>query len=153
MNRDLVTPGWHSPHGAAGSMQRPTAGVIVKPGTNMEAKREMNQRATRTMNPTMIFQADISDEFIERIAERVIDKLRPLLPTAPRTDDDTIFDVKGLADYLKTTEAWVRDQARNGSIPCFKSGKYWKFHKRQIDRVYQSRTLLPVSAATGKGRA
>ena len=105
------------------------------------------------MSQVISFQANIPDELIDRIAERVIDKLKPILSTASKKEEDIIFDVKGLADYLKTTEAWVRDQARNGNIPCFKSGKYWKFHKRQIDKVYQSRSLIPVSTSTLKGRA
>jgi hypothetical protein len=101
----------------------------------------------------MTIQATIPDELIDRIVERVIEGLKPFLSTAQKKDEDTIFDVKGLAAYLSTTEQWVRDKARVGEIPCFKSGKYWKFHKRQIDRVYQSRVLIPVSTATGKVRA
>jgi excisionase family DNA binding protein len=96
------------------------------------------------------FQADIPDEFIDRIAERVFEKLRPIIVGASRKEDETIYDVKGLASYLSTTEQWVRDKARAGEIPCFKSGKYWKFHKRQIDRFYQSRALIPVSAVKGR---
>jgi len=101
----------------------------------------------------MTIQTTIPDELIDRIAERVIDKLRPLLVATSRKEDETIFDVKGLAAYLNTTEQWVRDKARAGEIPCFKSGKYWKFHKRQIDRIYQSRPLIPISTATIKGKA
>lgn len=101
---------------------------------------------------TMTIQADMPNELIDRIVDKVIDRLRPLLSGTPK-EADTILDVKGLADYLKTTEAWVRDQARSGNIPCFKSGKYWKFHKRQIDKLYQSRSLIPISTATLKGRS
>lgn len=98
-------------------------------------------------------QATIPDELIDHIAERVLEKLRPLLVATSRKEDGTIFDVKGLATYLSTTEQWVRDKARAGEIPCFKSGKYWKFHKRQIDRVYQSRALIPISTAIARERA
>jgi hypothetical protein len=93
----------------------------------------------------MSIQTTIPDELIDRISDRLIERLRPLLTTTRKTEDDTIFDVRGLADYLKTTDAWIRDQARSGKLPCFKSGKYWKFHKRQIDKVFQSRSLIPAS--------
>jgi hypothetical protein len=105
------------------------------------------------MNNTesITMQVTLTEEWINRIADAVAQRIRPVEPQ--KNDSDMIFDVKGLADYLKSTEAWVRDQARNGNIPCFKSGKYWKFHKRQIDRVYQSRALIPVSTANIRGRA
>jgi len=102
------------------------------------------------MNQAISFHADIPNELIDHVADRVLEKLRPLFAGASRKEDETIFDVKGLAAYLSTTEQWIRDKARAGEIPCFKSGKYWKFHKRQIDRVYQSRALIPVSAVRGR---
>jgi hypothetical protein len=98
------------------------------------------------MGQAICFQADIPIELIDSVAERVLEKLRPLLVAVTRKEDETIFDVKGLAAYLSTTEQWVRDKARLGELPSFKSGKYWKFHKRQIDKVYQSRTLIHVPA-------
>lgn len=103
------------------------------------------------MNQAITLQANIPDELIDCIVNRVIDKLKPLLSVTPK-EAEAILDVKGLADYLKTTEAWVRDQARNGTIPAFKSGKCWKFHKNKIDKHFQSRSLLPMSTATGKGK-
>jgi hypothetical protein len=102
------------------------------------------------MNQAISFQADIPNELIDHVADRVLEKLRPLLAGASRKEDETIYDVKGLASYLSTTEQWVRDKARTGEIPSFKSGKYWKFHKRQIDRLYQSRALIPVSVVRGR---
>ena len=94
--------------------------------------------------------ASIIEAIAQRVAEIIFDRIRPLLCSSPNTDE--ILDVKGLAAYLKTTQAWVREQARNGNIPCFKSGRTWKFHKRQIDKFYQSRALIPVSTASIKGR-
>lgn len=102
------------------------------------------------MRQTISFQADIPRELIDDVADRVLEKLRPLIVAVSRPEEETIFDVKGLAAYLSTTEQWVRDKARTGEIPCFKSGKYWKFHKRQIDGVYQSRALIPISTLRGR---
>lgn len=92
----------------------------------------------------MTIQTIIPDELIDCIAERVIAELKPLLSTIQKKEEDIIFDVKGLAAYLSATEQWVRDKARTGGIPCFKSGKYWKFHKRKIDKHFQSMGPLPA---------
>lgn len=97
-----------------------------------------------------IIPVSIIEAIANRVAEIILDRIRPFLCSSPNTDE--ILDVKGLAAHLKTTEAWVREQARNGKLPCFKSGKTWKFHKRQIDKLYQSRALIPVSTASIKGR-
>ncbi len=105
-------------------------------------------------NQSLMIQTLIPQQTIQTIidmtAEKVFRMVRPLL--CPSSNTDEIFDVKGLAAYLKSTEAWIREQARNGNIPCFKSGKQWKFRKRQIDKLYQSRALLPVSTASIKAR-
>lgn len=98
-----------------------------------------------------IIPASIIETIANRAAEIILDRIRPLLCSSSR-NDDAIFDVKGLALYLKSTEAWVRDQARNGNIPCFKSGKKWKFRKREIDKSFKSLTLFPVSTSHLKGR-
>ena len=97
-----------------------------------------------------IIPATIIEAIANRVAEIILDRIRPFLCSSPNTDE--ILDVKGLAAYLKTTEAWVRDQARDGNIPCFKSGKKWKFRKREIDKAFKSLTLFPVSASHLKGR-
>ena len=85
---------------------------------------------------SMNIQTDISDELIDRIADKVFEKLKPLL-SAPKYEKDTIFDVKGLAAYLNVNEEWVRDKARNGQFPCFKTGNYYKFRERDIDKNIQ----------------
>lgn len=84
----------------------------------------------------MIIPTSITEDIANRVAEIVYEKIRPLLSSSS-IRDDTIYDVKGLAAYLKTTEEWVRDQARNGKIPCFKSGRNWKFRKRDIDKAFK----------------
>ena len=110
---------------------------------------DINMIADTTLQT--IIPASIIETIANRVAEIILDRIRPLLCSSSR-NDDAIFDVKGLAAYLKTTQAWVREQARNGKIPCFKSGKKWKFHKRQIDKFFQSPALLQVSTSHLKGR-
>ena len=56
----------------------------------------------------------------------------------PKTDrntpeDDTIFDVEGLAQYLKVSKQWVYEKVHQNAIPHFKMGKYPRFRKFKID--------------------
>ncbi|MDH3973502.1 MAG: helix-turn-helix domain-containing protein [Deltaproteobacteria bacterium] len=65
----------------------------------------------------------------EEIVQEVVDALLPQL--ANHADNDTIFDVEGLAKYLKVGTQWVYE---NKNIPCFKIGKYKRFRKSKIDQ-------------------
>lgn len=109
-------------------------------------------------NQPVIIQIVIPDQSIKAIAEQtadmVFERVMHRLPAimASLNKEESIFDVKGLASYLKTTDAWIREKARAGELPSFKSGKTWKFHKRQIDKLYQSRAFLPVSTVSIKSR-
>ena len=44
---------------------------------------------------------------IDSIAQRVVNLLKPVLAVKKAKADDMIFDVKGLADYLKVSPSWI----------------------------------------------
>jgi len=44
-----------------------------------------------------------------------------------------VFTVHDLAEYLRLSEAKVYRMARGGSVPAFRLGKSWRFHKDSID--------------------
>jgi excisionase family DNA binding protein len=69
-------------------------------------------------------------ELIEMIADRVSEKLLYLFPN---NEPDVIFDVDGVADYLKVTKQWVYDRVHRNAIPHYKLGKYPRFRKTDID--------------------
>jgi hypothetical protein len=54
-------------------------------------------------------------ELEERIAQRVIKALKPLLNG--KAEDDTILTVKGLAEYLTVSDQWVYERVRHHEIP------------------------------------
>ena len=70
--------------------------------------------------------------------------LKPHLSNNKNHEDDTIFDVKGLAAYLKMDISWVYKQVSKKTIPYFKSGKYNLFRKSEIDKWIAERTIKPV---------
>ena len=82
---------------------------------------------------------------IEAIAKEVVALVKPLLSrTANRESDNTVFDVKGLAQYLKVEESWVYNQVHLKAIPYFKCGKYTRFKKSAIDRWIERETVKPI---------
>jgi excisionase family DNA binding protein len=88
----------------------------------------------------------IEDKEMEEIAYKVSERLKAMLPkTEDNKQQDIIFDVKGLADYLKVEESWVYKQISLKTIPFFKVGKYTRFKKSAIDRWADNRTIKPIS--------
>ena len=50
------------------------------------------------------------------------------------SDGDEILTIQELSDYLKVPVSTLYKLVREGSIPSFKVGKHWRFHKDAIDR-------------------
>jgi excisionase family DNA binding protein len=77
---------------------------------------------------------------IESIVEKIIDGLKPVLALKEKTDD-MIFDVEGLAGYLKVSPNWIYGRTYMKNIPHIKVGKYLRFSKRDIDKWLDSYTI------------
>ncbi len=61
---------------------------------------------------------------IEAIARQVAEELRGTLnSTGTPAQDDQIFDVNGLVEYLKVKETWVYERTSNNTIPFIKKGR------------------------------
>ena len=84
---------------------------------------------------------------IEAIAKEVVELVRPLLTRNTKMESDTIFDVKGLADYLKVDASWVYNRVHLKAIPYFKCGKYTRFRKSAIDKWIEQATVKPIPSA------
>lgn len=83
-------------------------------------------------------------ELIDEIADKVIERLSPML-CGKDEHEDVIFDVGGLAQYLKVKKQWVYERVHYNTIPCYKMGKYPRFRRSDIDRWLQT-------MEKGKGR-
>jgi len=91
-------------------------------------------------------KSQLEQEDIELIAQRVVQLLKPLLSINRRQEggEDTIFTVQSLAEYLKVDITWVYKAVSLRTLPYFKSGKYTRFRKRDIDKWMDSQTCCPI---------
>ncbi len=88
---------------------------------------------------------ELEQSEIDLIAQKVAEVLKPLLKNIQKNEDrKTVFDVKGLAAYLKVEESWVYNQSHLKTIPYFKCGKYLRFEKSQIDMWIKEKSINPV---------
>ena len=71
---------------------------------------------------------------IKRIAEKVVERLEPLLKQNPKNNENQLMDVKGLAEYLKVKESWVYEKIHTKKIPFQKAGRFPRFRKKNIDK-------------------
>ncbi|MHB1012308.1 MAG: helix-turn-helix domain-containing protein [Desulfobacteria bacterium] len=44
-----------------------------------------------------------------------------------------VLTIEELAEYLKIPKSTLYKLVREGSVPCQKIGKHWRFHKDAID--------------------
>jgi excisionase family DNA binding protein len=99
----------------------------------------------------MNFEFEAKD--IELIAKRVAEVLQPLLLSIrPRENEDHLFDVKGLSQYLQVNPSWIYKQVSLKAIPYFKSGKYVKFRKATIDKWIDTKTIRPIPFEKAKNK-
>ncbi len=78
---------------------------------------------------------EIDDKvLIDKIVEKVVERLEPLLKQNPKSNDNELMDVKGLAEYLKVKESWVYEKIHTRQIPFQKAGRFPRFRKKHIDK-------------------
>lgn len=54
------------------------------------------------------------------------------IPTTTRSAGE-VLTIDELAGYLKIPKSTLYKLVREGSVPCQKVGKHWRFHKEAID--------------------
>ena len=90
-------------------------------------------------------KTELEQQDIEVIAKRVVELLKPVLANNGRNEDkDTIFDVKGLALYLKVSEKFIHKRTHLKQIPYYKVGGKLLFRKKDIDKWLCSYNVLAV---------
>jgi len=85
-----------------------------------------------------------TQEIVREIANEVIRELKPLLSNNGKPGDDTIFNKKGLAEYLNVPVTWVDKKVSFNEIPYFKAGKYPRFKKSIIDKWIEDNTVRAI---------
>jgi excisionase family DNA binding protein len=94
-------------------------------------------------------KSELEPQDIEIIAQRVVQLLKPILSQASKGDagGDSIFTVETVAEYLKVDPTWVYKQVSIKTLPYFKSGKYIRFRKREIDLWIGRQTVNPIPSS------
>ncbi len=86
-------------------------------------------------------QVLISDEDVEKI----IENLKPLITCKCSGNDDEVFDVKKLAEYLKVSTKWVYASIKEMNIPYIKLRGHIRFKKSAIDKWVDSHNVPAVN--------
>jgi len=84
----------------------------------------------------------LDQEDVELIAQRVADKIKPLLIVKDKSTD-AILSVEELAEYLRVSSKWVYDHTYE--LPHFKLGGLVRFRKKEIDRVIDRLALKVIT--------
>ncbi len=81
-------------------------------------------------------RAQFEDQDMAAVAAKVVELIKPLLSNSRHKDtqEDQIFTVKTLAEYLGVSVNWVYERSRKREIPRFKVGRLVRFRKSEIDR-------------------
>jgi len=83
-------------------------------------------------------KALFEQEDIRAIAKEVIEMLNPVLAKSEKPEEDIIYDVNGLAQYLLVSKQWVYERTHLKEIPHLKINGQLRFRKRDIDRWLNS---------------
>lgn len=85
----------------------------------------------------------------EEIAEKLIEKIKPIINKNGKKEEDRVFDKKSLAKYLNISESTINKLVSYKQIPFFKiqqvqSGGV-RFFKRDINRWIQKQTIPDIN--------
>lgn len=73
-------------------------------------------------------------ELVDAIADKVIEKLKPLILNNGKREEDIIFDVRGLAEFLNVSSKWIYKRVQLNEIPYLKVKGLLRFKKRNIEK-------------------
>lgn len=82
-------------------------------------------------------------ELVASISEVLLKELKPLLEH--KSEDDCLFTVKTLAEYLHVSDQWVYERVHYNEIPFIKMGKFPRFKKSDIDQWLDSLATPPLN--------
>ena len=85
----------------------------------------------------MKVELTLPPELLDQIVLQLFERLKPLFTASKHEaarEDDVIFDVAGLSEYLEVSKKWVYEQTHLHTIPHYKMGnKQLRFKKKDID--------------------
>jgi excisionase family DNA binding protein len=94
---------------------------------------------TRVRRKYLKAELNIPQELVELIAVRVVEMLKPMIASNGKTQDqDIVFDVAGLAEYLRVSSKWIYERTQFKEIPHTKVKGLLRFRKKDIDKWLSS---------------
>ena len=84
-----------------------------------------------------------TQELVREISQEVVKAIRPLL--SGRAEDETVYDVDALADYLKVSKKWIYERAQFKEIPYVKICGHLRFKKSDITKWIDSHKTPSVN--------
>jgi len=88
----------------------------------------------------------ISPDFADELAQMILERIKPMIGSSPSQVIDTLFDVKGLSDYLAVGPDWIYKHVHLKEIPHLKVKGLLRFRKSQIDKWINSYGVPVVEA-------
>ncbi len=88
-------------------------------------------------------QADIQ-AIVQALTPEMVKAIKPLLNG--KGEEDTIFTIEGLCQYLKVEPAWIYKRTALKEIPYIKVRGLLRFRKRDIDRWLETWKVPAVNA-------
>ncbi len=70
---------------------------------------------------------------IERIAEKVVEQIAPLLKQNSKNNDNELMTVEEVASHLRKKPQSIYDKVYAKSIPFLKIGNHLRFRRKDID--------------------
>ncbi len=96
-------------------------------------------------------KAILEQEDVQAIAREitieVMKALKPLLNS--KVEEDTIFTVEGLCQYLRAEPDWIYKRTARKEIPHIKVGGLLRFRKRDIDKWLETCKTPAVNPLSG----
>jgi excisionase family DNA binding protein len=88
----------------------------------------------------------LSEEIVESIATKVVEQLKPCLNNNGKEENkDSIYDVRGLAEYLGVSPKWVYQRVQYKEIPHIKRKGLLRFRKKEIDKWLNAHNVPSIN--------
>lgn len=93
----------------------------------------------------------LEQEDIRAIASAVMEMVKPLLSgNGTNKEEDIIFDVAGLTEYLKVSKQWIYERTHLKEIPHLKIDGQLRFRKKDINKWLNSFNVPAITPKDGK---
>jgi len=92
----------------------------------------------------------LETEDIEQIALKLLESLKPFLHQKQSThNNDSVFNVKDLSQYLHVSKSWLYQRTRLQQIPYIKIDGQLLFKKSKIDQWLEAHQVPTIPTGMG----